>query len=53
MKRLDFFYPGKYELKTTVEPEIMMTSLRVVLEESVNEYKNSIYTPEQMTYAAV
>jgi Histidine kinase len=52
-KRLDFFYPGNYELKTTVEPEIMMTYLRIVLEESVNEDENSIYTPEQMTYATV
>jgi hypothetical protein len=53
MKRLDFFYPGNYELKTTVEPEIMMTYLRIVLEESVNENENGIYTPEQMTYAAI
>jgi len=53
MKRLDFFYPGNYELKTTVEPEIMMTSLKIMLEESVNENENSIYTPEQMTYVTV
>ena len=52
-KRLDFFYPGNYELKTTVEPEIMMTSLKIVLEESVNENENSIYTPEQMAYVTV
>jgi sensor histidine kinase YesM len=53
MKRLDFYYPGNYELKTTVEPEIMMTYLRIVLEESANENENNIYTPEQLTYAAV
>jgi hypothetical protein len=53
MKRLDFFYPGNYELKTTVEPEIMMTSLKIMVEESVNENENSIYTPEQMTYVTV
>jgi len=52
-KRLDFYYPGNYELKTTVEPEIMMTYLRIVLNEPGNEDENSIYTPEQMTYAAV
>jgi sensor histidine kinase YesM len=52
-KRLDYFYPGNYELKTTIEPEIMMTYLRIMLEESVNENKNSIYTPEQMDYATV
>jgi LytS/YehU family sensor histidine kinase len=60
VKRLDFFYPGNYELKTTIEPEIMMTSLRIVLDESINENarpaaggENSNYTPEQMTYATV
>jgi len=50
MKRLDFFYPGNYELKTTVEPEIMMTYLKIVLEAPMNE--KNIYTPE-VTYATV
>ena len=53
MKRLNYIYPGNHELKTTVEPEIMMTYLRIVLEESVNENENSNHTPEQMTYATV
>jgi LytS/YehU family sensor histidine kinase len=53
IKRMDFYYPGNYELKTTVEPEIMMTYLKIVLEESVNEYKNSIYIPEQVGYATL
>ena len=53
IKRLEFFYPGNYELKTTVEPEIMMTNLRIVLEESMIENENSIDIPEQITYAAV
>ena len=52
-KRLEFFYLGNYELKTTVEPEIMMTYLKIILEESVNEDQNFIYTPEHMNYAAV
>jgi LytS/YehU family sensor histidine kinase len=52
-KRLDFYYPGNYELKTTVEPEIMMTYLSIVLDESENKNENSIDAPEQMTYAAV
>ena len=30
-KRLDILYPGAYELKTTVEPEIMMTTLTLPL----------------------
>ena len=50
-KRLDFFYPGRYELKTTVEPEIMMTYLRIVPVDPMNEKKNSIYTSEEMMYA--
>jgi Histidine kinase len=50
-KRLDFFYPGKYELKTTVEPEIMMTFLKIVLEESKHENQNTIYVSEQVVYA--
>ena len=58
-KRLDFYYPGKYELKTTVEPEIMMTYLKIVPEGSVNENaspaeggEKNIYSTEQITYAA-
>jgi len=60
VKRLDFFYPGNYELKTTVEPEIMMTYLRIVLNDSIDDnarlwdgQENGIYTPEQTTYATV
>jgi LytS/YehU family sensor histidine kinase len=52
-KRLDFFYPGLYELKTTIEPEIMMTYLKIILDESVNKKENGIYTPEQISYATV
>jgi hypothetical protein len=50
-KRLDFFYPGSYELKTTIEPEMMMTHLKIKLEESKNENGNNIYDPEQIDYA--
>jgi len=49
-KRLDFFYPGHHELKTTVEPEIMMTSLKIALEESAYVNQNTIYVPEQVAY---
>jgi hypothetical protein len=51
IKRLDFYYPENYELKTTIEPEIMMIYLRIVLEGSQNENENNIYMPEQITYA--
>jgi sensor histidine kinase YesM len=53
IKRLDFFYPGNYELKTTVEPEMMMTHLRIVLEETVHENHDTSYVTEQVAYAAV
>jgi hypothetical protein len=59
-KHLDFFYPGNYELKTTVEPEMMMTYLRIVLDDSVDDNaplldseENGIYSPQRMTYAIV
>ena len=51
IKRLDFYYPGNYELKTTIEPEMMMTYVRILLEESKEENKNNIYDPEQLMYA--
>ena len=52
-KRLDFFYHDRYRLKTTVEPEIMMTSLEVALDEISGEDKNWIYTSEQISHATV
>jgi len=52
-KRLDFFYPGQHELKTTVEPEIMMTFLKIVLEKPKAENQNGIYVSEQIAYATV
>jgi sensor histidine kinase YesM len=51
LKRLDFYYTGNYELKTTIEPEMMMTYVRISLEESSDENKNNIYDPEQLIYA--
>jgi len=51
IKRLDYFYPDRYELKTTVEPEIMMTYLKIELNESVDSNINSIYNTEQIAYA--
>jgi hypothetical protein len=53
IKRLDFFYPGTHELKTTVEPEIMMTSLKLVLDQSVNENQYNTHIPEQIAYAII
>jgi LytS/YehU family sensor histidine kinase len=52
-KRLEFYYPGSYELKATAEEEIMMTYLSLVLEEPVNEKEKISYTPEQLMYDTV
>ena len=51
LKRLDFYYEGWYELKTTVEPEMMMTYLRITLKESGNQIQDEIYTNEHAVYA--
>ena len=53
IKRLEFIYPGNYELKTTIEPEIMMTYLRIVPDGAINKNQNSSYISGEMTYAAV
>jgi hypothetical protein len=37
IKRLDFYYPGRYELKQTKEPEMMMTVLQIRLVESASD----------------
>lgn len=52
-KRLDYFYPGNYELKTTAEPEIMMICLKIMLEKPVTKKENSIYNTEQIAYATI
>jgi two-component system LytT family sensor kinase len=52
-KKLDFFYPGKYELKVTVEEEMMMTYLRVTDKELIPENRKSIYTSDQLVYDIV
>jgi sensor histidine kinase YesM len=52
-KRLDYFYPGRYELKTMNEPEIMLTSMKIVLNETIKKNETGVYVPQQMTYATV
>jgi len=53
LKRLDFFYPEKYELKTTIEPDVMMTYLKIVLGEAETTYENSNQPTQQLSYATV
>lgn len=52
-KRLEFFYAGNYELKTTVEPEIMMTNLKIVLHENIEETHPKINPNKETMYAAI
>ena len=50
-KRLEIMYPGNYRFKTNIEPEIVMTYLKIVLKGSMDENGNSFYNSEQNTYA--
>jgi LytS/YehU family sensor histidine kinase len=53
IRRLNYYYPDQYELKSTVEPEIMMTNLKLFLGKTVEEIQfvdNSIKYP---TYASI
>ena len=52
-KQLEYFYPGRHVLKTTVEPEITMTCLTVALDEQRGKNKNAKYVTEQITYDTV
>ena len=51
-KQLEYFYPGRHVLKTTVEPEITMTYLSVALDEQVIKKKNDSYFTGQIAYDA-
>ena len=54
MKWLEFYYADQYELKTTVEPEMMMTYLSIELHKIHDEENNgNPYALEKMTYATV
>ena len=53
IKRLDFFYPGHYEIKSTEEPEIRMISLRIALDESVKENETFNHLQQQILYASI
>jgi len=50
-KRLDIMYPGNYKFKTSTEPEIVMTYLKIPLKESKDENANSFYNAERNAYA--
>lgn len=49
-KRLDFFYPGSHELKTTVEPEVIMINLKIMLQDVSGKITNNAHNEEQFAY---
>ena len=49
-RRLDFFYPNRYQLKTTIEPEMMMLSLTIALSDAITRNEKLVYT-EEIDYA--
>lgn len=51
IKRLDFFYPDKYELKTTVETDMVMINLKIMFKSALNKNRNNNYNEEQLAYA--
>ena len=50
-KRLEIMYPGNYRFKTNIEPEIVMTYLKIVLKGSMDENANSFLNTELHAYA--
>ena len=50
IRRLDFYYPGRYELKTTVEPEIKMIILKIMLQDESDIITNNTNKEEQFAY---
>lgn len=51
MKWLNYYYKDHYEFKTTVEPEMMMTSLKILFDEPSRINDKNIYAPDQLIYA--
>jgi len=54
MRWLEFYYRDRYELKTTVAPDMRMIFLKIQLHELVEEKKyNNNHVRQEMEYAAV
>jgi len=54
MRWLEFYYRDRYELKTTVAPDMRMIFLRIQLQESSEQKKhNNNYIRQEREYAAV
>jgi hypothetical protein len=51
IKRLQFFYAGNFELKTAIEPEMMMIHLKISLDENTDKFQSIVYTDKEVEYA--
>lgn len=49
-RRLEFFYPNRYQLKKTTEPEMVMISLTVAQTDTITKNEDLVYT-EDLDYA--
>jgi len=49
-RRLEFFYPNRYQVKKTTEPEMVMISLTVAQTDTITKNENLVYT-EDLDYA--
>jgi len=50
-KRLEIMYPGNYEVKSNIEPEIVMTHLRILLREPLTKADDRKDNLQQKIYA--
>jgi hypothetical protein len=53
IKRLEFFYAGNYQLKTTVDSEMMMTHLKITIHESREVSKFNAFLNKETMYASI
>ena len=53
MKRLNHYYQGQFEIRSTVEPEIMLTTLKIWLGNPIDEIKFTDTLIKQPVYASL
>jgi sensor histidine kinase YesM len=52
-KRLEILYPGRYEFRRIIEAEMMMTHLKILLDESRPNGKNILHPNDAKSYATI
>lgn len=53
LKRLEILYPGRYEFRKIIEAEMMMTYLKIQLDESRANGKNILHPNDAKSYATI